>query len=153
MWAAVQPGNLFSGLSYKAKHLQPTPTNPSGGGLRKNQGGLTDRICVWIHSVTGDSLKEASLLFQRILKRKEKREEQLNKSLTVSMALVMVVCGTGFAISQPVNLGKAGTFVILTQTGITDVPTSAVKGNIGTSPITGAAILLTCAEDLETSPK
>jgi hypothetical protein len=36
--------------------------------------------------------------------------------------------------------------VILTKTGITDVPTSAVTGNIGTSPITGAADLLTCTE-------
>ena len=36
--------------------------------------------------------------------------------------------------------------MILTKTGITDVPTSAVTGNIGTSPITGAADLLTCTE-------
>jgi hypothetical protein len=46
----------------------------------------------------------------------------------------------------PINLGSAGYYVILSQTGITDVPTSAVTGNIGTSPITGAADLLTCTE-------
>jgi Ice-binding-like len=46
----------------------------------------------------------------------------------------------------PVALGSAGNFVILTKSGITDVPTSAVLGNIGTSPITGAADLLTCTE-------
>lgn len=40
----------------------------------------------------------------------------------------------------------AGRFVILTEAGITDVPTSAVTGNVGTSPITGAADLLTCNE-------
>jgi len=68
------------------------------------------------------------------------------KHLTVSMALAMVVSGSGFASSQPVNLGKAGTFAVLSKTGITDVPKSAVKGDVGTSPITGAAILLTCAE-------
>ncbi|MBK8493060.1 MAG: DUF3494 domain-containing protein [Saprospirales bacterium] len=45
-----------------------------------------------------------------------------------------------------VNLGVAGTFVILSQSGITDVPSSAVTGDVGSSPITGAAILLTCAE-------
>ena len=45
-----------------------------------------------------------------------------------------------------VNLGVAGNFVILSKTGITDVYKSSVKGDIGTSPITGAAILLTCAE-------
>lgn len=40
----------------------------------------------------------------------------------------------------PVDLGWAGSFAILTKTGITNVPTSAITGNIGTSPITGAAI-------------
>jgi Ice-binding-like len=47
---------------------------------------------------------------------------------------------------KPVNLRSAGDFVILTKSGITDVPTSAVTGDIGTSPITGAADLLTCTE-------
>ena len=45
-----------------------------------------------------------------------------------------------------VNLGVAGDFVILSKTGITDVYKSAVTGDIGSSPITGAAILLKCAE-------
>lgn len=45
-----------------------------------------------------------------------------------------------------VNLGVAGSFAILTKTGITDVYKSSVTGDIGSSPITGAAILLTCAE-------
>ncbi|MDA1296964.1 MAG: ice-binding family protein [Chloroflexi bacterium] len=40
----------------------------------------------------------------------------------------------------PVDLGSAGNFVILSKSGITNVPTSAITGNIGTSPITGAAI-------------
>ena len=46
----------------------------------------------------------------------------------------------------PVNLGTAGNFVILSKTGITDVYKSTVTGDVGTSPITGAALLLTCAE-------
>jgi len=45
-----------------------------------------------------------------------------------------------------VNLGVAGEFVILSKTGITDVYKSAVTGDIGSSPITGAAILLKCNE-------
>jgi hypothetical protein len=76
----------------------------------------------------------------------EKREEQMIKTLTASMALLLVVCGSGFASSQPVNLGKAGGFVILTKTGITDVYASAVTGDVGVSPITGAALLLRCTE-------
>lgn len=46
----------------------------------------------------------------------------------------------------PVNLGSAGAFAILTKSGVTDVPASVVKGNVGASPITGAAIGLTCPE-------
>ena len=45
-----------------------------------------------------------------------------------------------------VNLGVAGNFVILSKSGITDVPKSTITGNIGSSPITGAAIHVTCAE-------
>jgi len=45
-----------------------------------------------------------------------------------------------------VDLGTAGNFVILSEQGITDVHPSVITGNIGTSPITGAAILVTCPE-------
>ncbi|MBF0165811.1 MAG: DUF3494 domain-containing protein [Magnetococcales bacterium] len=47
---------------------------------------------------------------------------------------------------MPVSLGKAGTFAILSKSGITDVFRSSVTGDVGTSPITGAALLLTCEE-------
>lgn len=47
---------------------------------------------------------------------------------------------------SPVDLGAAGSFVLLAQTTITNVPTSAVTGNVGLSPATGAGILVTCAE-------
>ena len=46
----------------------------------------------------------------------------------------------------PVRLGASGTFAILSKSGITDVYASAVKGDVGTSPITGAALLLSCGE-------
>jgi hypothetical protein len=45
-----------------------------------------------------------------------------------------------------VNLGVAGNFAILSKSGITDVYKSAILGDIGTSPITGAALLVSCAE-------
>ena len=51
-----------------------------------------------------------------------------------------------FTGQTPVNLGKAGPFAILTKSGITDVFPSAINGDVGASPITGAAIHLTCAE-------
>jgi len=40
----------------------------------------------------------------------------------------------------PVDLGTAGNFVILAKSGITNVPTSIIIGDIGVSPITYAAI-------------
>jgi hypothetical protein len=69
-----------------------------------------------------------------------------------SMTLLLTVCAIGYAEQntgigpRPVDLGKAGTFVILSKTGITDVHPSAVTGNVGTSPISGAALLLSCGE-------
>lgn len=45
-----------------------------------------------------------------------------------------------------VNLGLAGNFAILSKTGITDVYKSSVTGDVGSSPITGAAVLLKCSE-------
>ena len=45
-----------------------------------------------------------------------------------------------------VNLGLAGNFAALSKAAITDVPTSIITGDIGASPITGAAIGVTCPE-------
>jgi hypothetical protein len=45
-----------------------------------------------------------------------------------------------------VNLGVAGNFVILSKSGITSVYKSTITGDIGTSPITGAAMVVSCGE-------
>jgi len=47
---------------------------------------------------------------------------------------------------KSVKLGVAGDFVILSKTGITSVYKSSITGDIGTSPITGAAIVVDCTE-------
>lgn len=72
---------------------------------------------------------------------------------TITVGILSIVLGlTGStalsAVGQtPVDLLSAGNFVVLSESGITNVPTSAITGNIGTSPITGAAITgLDCAE-------
>ena len=64
-------------------------------------------------------------------------------SATASARLNSAQLGIGPA---PVSLGSAGTFTILSKTGITDVYASDVNGDVGTSPITGAALLLSCGE-------
>lgn len=50
------------------------------------------------------------------------------------------------SVVAPVDLRGAGSFAILSMSGVTDVPSSVVTGDVGSSPITGAAILLTCPE-------
>ena len=68
-----------------------------------------------------------------------------------AMAIMLAAAALGTSSAAiaglaPVDLGTAGTFAILSKTGVTDVYASAVTGNVGSSPITGAAILLTCTE-------
>jgi hypothetical protein len=69
----------------------------------------------------------------------------------VAMAVMLAGAALGTSSAAiaglaPVDLGTAGTFAILSKTGVTDVYASAVTGNVGSSPITGAAILLRCNE-------
>jgi hypothetical protein len=71
-----------------------------------------------------------------------------NKS-QVSSAVVSEKSSVALAVpleQSKVNLGVAGNFVILSKSGITDVYKSTITGNIGSSPITGAAIHVTCKE-------
>ncbi len=71
-----------------------------------------------------------------------------SKKLLLAMLLPTVLAGNAYANSYqaPVSLGSASTFTILSQSGITDVYRSAIVGDVGTSPITGAALLLSCNE-------
>ena len=48
--------------------------------------------------------------------------------------------------ADPIDLGTSGDFVILSEAGITNVPTSAITGNIGASPIAASTIEPTCPE-------
>ncbi len=97
-----------------------------------------------------------------------KKIESSFKPTVLTMALVLAAtlagCGGGDNAAGPtaagagtgaggngrgpssVNLGSAGNFVILAKTAVTDVPASAVTGDVGASPVTGAAIVMTCAE-------
>jgi hypothetical protein len=51
------------------------------------------------------------------------------------------------SVQYPLNLGSAAGFAILSKSGVTDVPNSSVSGgNVASSPITGAAILIGCPE-------
>ncbi|MBC7886733.1 MAG: DUF3494 domain-containing protein [Ferruginibacter sp.] len=78
-------------------------------------------------------------------------KKEVDTNIPTALTSKMSLTETSVAISKnlpqtAVNLRLSGEFVILSKSGITDVYKSAVTGDIGTSPITGAAIHLTCAE-------
>lgn len=69
--------------------------------------------------------------------------------LTIIASLVFGFMGpiSAFAVSPlPVNLGDAVGFSLLSEAGITNVPTSIITGNVGTTPMAGSSIGLTCAQ-------
>lgn len=68
-------------------------------------------------------------------------------ALGLVLSFVWAAPTTQAAGPTTVNLGTADPFAILSGTGITNVPTSTITGNVGVSPATGASITgLTCAE-------
>ena len=70
----------------------------------------------------------------------------LSAGTTVVAAETGLTGASATAAQAPVNLGTAGTFAILSKSGVTDVYASAINGDVGASPITGAAIGLECPE-------
>ena len=75
-----------------------------------------------------------------------KIKPQLRVMALLLAAIAFAASSAAIAGQAPVNLGAAGTFAILSKSGVTNVYASAVTGNVGSSPITGAAILVTCTE-------
>src|SRR5664279_6615818 len=76
------------------------------------------------------------------------KRKKYSKKLFLPVLLGTLMAGGAIADSglAPVYLGNADTFAILSQSGTTNIYRSAIVGDVGASPITGAAILLTCAE-------
>jgi hypothetical protein len=65
------------------------------------------------------------------------------KAYLIFMSILSVfVFATGATAAgpTPVNLGTAGSFVVLTKTGITTTGTTAIVGNIGVSPIVATSM-------------
>ena len=52
----------------------------------------------------------------------------------------MIFCAYAAMATTPVGLGTAGGYVVLAKAGITTVPTSAIDGDIGVSPISSTSI-------------
>jgi hypothetical protein len=77
------------------------------------------------------------------------------RALVVMLFVTMVACGDSSSTHPsnpngkgpaPVELNSASPFAILTKSGVTNVPTSAITGDVGASPITGSADNLTCVQ-------
>ena len=64
----------------------------------------------------------------------------------ISMLAAGTTSAAAAAPEAPVNLGSAGNFTVLSKSGVTDVFKTSIGGNVGTSPITCAAIGLTCGD-------
>ncbi|ABM04556.1 conserved hypothetical protein [Psychromonas ingrahamii 37] len=73
-----------------------------------------------------------------------------NYSKKISQSLLISGLLVGNAVAgypeSPVQLNSADNFAVLSKSGITNVSDSIVTGDVGASPITGAATLLTCSE-------
>jgi len=79
----------------------------------------------------------------------------MKRVLVVMLLVAMAACGNSSSTHPPnpngkgparVDLNSASSFAVLTKSGVTDVPASVITGDVGSSPITGAADKLTCAE-------
>jgi len=67
----------------------------------------------------------------------------------ITLIVVVSLVGLSSAASPMAispDLGMADSFAVLAYTEITNIPTSAITGDVGLSPATGAGIGLTCAE-------
>jgi hypothetical protein len=73
-------------------------------------------------------------------------QKDMNTSAPSGMASISSVAPGRQPQQAGVDLGFSGDFVILSKSGITDVYKSAITGDIGTSPITGAAMVISCPE-------
>src|ERR1700736_5270947 len=80
----------------------------------------------------------------------------MKRILVVMLLVAMVACGNSSSTHpanpngkgpRPVDLKAAASFAVLTKSGVTDVPASVITGDVGASPITGAAENLTCVEE------
>ena len=60
-------------------------------------------------------------------------------SLVLGSLLSLTLAGTAIA-ATPVPLGSAGNFSILAGSGITNVPTSVISGDVGSAPLPAASL-------------
>jgi hypothetical protein len=67
-------------------------------------------------------------------------------SLNLNSGALSSTTNQNAAVLTGIDLGVAGNFAILSKTGITSVYKSTITGDIGTSPITGAAMVVNCGE-------
>jgi len=79
-------------------------------------------------------------------------EKNKSKLFIFALLFTVIILSAGFISAAPsaINLGTAGNFVILSNTGITNVPSSIITGNIGTSLDSANSDIsfagMTCAE-------
>ena len=138
-FAALSPHSMFVEVSPLILHILAL-------GLIKLTMALRFSFSMLPRVAPHELLAFAGTLARRAIERGTRERSRSVGFGTGSIYVMSFMTTCLIAQKSPVNLGGAGNFVILSKTGITDVPPSPIVGNIGASPITGAAILLTCAE-------
>ena len=95
-------------------------------------------------------LKNEDAALNGTVRQRPSRVRRAKAALCQTTLVGLVAISSGFAAHAagpaPGRLGNAKFFVIRSEAGIADVAASAVTGNMGTSPITGAADHLSCTE-------
>ncbi|MDP1675434.1 MAG: ice-binding family protein, partial [Bacteroidota bacterium] len=64
----------------------------------------------------------------------------VSEARTINKSVVSLDAVSNLAVLAPVNLGLADGFAILSYAGITNTGNTSITGNLGASPITGAAL-------------
>ncbi|WP_069657944.1 ice-binding protein [Arcticibacter eurypsychrophilus] len=88
----------------------------------------------------------AMLLFISIGGCQKEQDNATDTILTSAQSNISERITSNLVAIKGVDLGVAGNFAILSKTGITSVYKSTITGDIGTSPITGAAMVVSCGE-------
>jgi hypothetical protein len=90
------------------------------------------------------------------------RTNPIRPILTAVLAMALTLGSSQMVLAAPglatVNLGKSASFAILSKSGITNVPTSSITGDMGVSPIaasaiTGFSLILDQTNTFATSPQ
>lgn len=94
--------------------------------------GIVTPVGVGTAEITGSSAEDGTIMVTTLA--------TVNEEETVTPPVTPPVTSVVTSVGNPVELGIAGDYVVLSKAGISSVPNSDITGNIGVSPIDSTAI-------------